>query len=684
MFVSKYSLTFLLLTSVSTSALAQSIPQPPANTEELIVFGRALELIDEAKSASQGIVGYADFETRPLSRAGELVEVIPGVVATQHSGTGKANQYFLRGFNLDHGTDFAAFIDGTPINMRTHGHGQGYLDLNFIIPEIVERVEYRKGPYFADSGDFSAAGSAAFVTYDELDENFAELTVGEYGYLRAVGASSAELGKGNLLLAAEGQFSDGPWQLDENLEKFNGMVKFSQETGDSYYRVSLLGYDASWDSTDQIPLRAVESGLIDRFGFIDPDVGGETTRIGLSVDGRWSHDQGETALNAYAVSYDFTLWSNFTYFLDDPVNGDEFEQRDERWIYGGRLTHDRSLFGEDNGTSLLLGAEFRYDDIEEVGLYKTVGRQRLSTVRQDAVEEFSAALFAEVEVPLTDTLRATVGVRGDYYDVDVNAISQPLNNGSADDSLISPSLALAWRATEELEFYANYGQGFHSNDARGATINVDPVDLSPADRVDILVQAEGAELGARYERGPFNLSVAAFWLELDSELVFVGDAGGTEVNDATRRLGVEASAFWQVNDWLVLDASAAYTDAEFKDAPSDMNEIPGAVDTVFSAGAVFTYEDFTASLRVRHFGDAPLIEDGRAESDATTLVNLGTTYDIGRVQLGLDVYNLFDNDDADITYFYESRLPGESTGVEDIHFHPVEPRQVRASVRFRF
>ena len=475
--VHKFGISFLLFSTVSYSALAQS-ENNKTPTQEVVVYGRALELIDEAKAASQGVVGYADFETRPLSRAGELVEVIPGVIATQHSGTGKANQFFMRGFNLDHGTDFSASIDGTPINMRTHGHGQGYLDLNFIIPEIVERVEYRKGPYFADSGDFSAAGSAAFVTYDALEENFAELSIGEYGYVRAVTGASTEFKGGNLLVAAEGQFSDGPWKLDEDLEKFNGLIKYSQDSDESYYRISLWGYDASWTSTDQVPLRAVESGLIDRFGFIDPDVGGETTRFGVSVDGSWQRGESKTALHTYAVSYDFTLWSNFTYFLDDPVNGDEFEQRDKRWVYGASLTHEQPIFSEKSKTSIRLGADVRYDDIDEIGLYKSAARQRLSAVRQDEVEELSLSVFAEIETQLTDGLKATVGLRGDYYDVDVNAVSLPVNSGSADDTLFSPSVALAWRATDELEFYANYGRGFHSNDARGATISLDPVSLA--------------------------------------------------------------------------------------------------------------------------------------------------------------------------------------------------------------
>jgi hypothetical protein len=312
-------------------SLARERDVQGANPDDtIIVYGRAVQQIGVAKSGSQGTIGYADFENLPISRTGELVENVPGVIATQHSGMGKANQYFLRGFNLDHGTDFAGFVDGVPIYMPTHGHGQGYLDFNFIIPETVERIDFRKGPYFADVGDYSAAGTIAFKTYDTL-EPFAQATLGMFGYYRATAAGSSPLASGNLLVAIDGTFSNGPWLLDENLEKYNGLIKFSSGTPGDGFSVQLNGYHARWDSTDQIPERAVQGGLIDRFGFIDDDVGGKTTRVGLVANGAF----GGLKLNAFATYYDLTLTSNFTYFLDDAVNGDEFQQADRRAILGG-------------------------------------------------------------------------------------------------------------------------------------------------------------------------------------------------------------------------------------------------------------------------------------------------------------------------------------------------------------
>ncbi|MEM1106293.1 MAG: TonB-dependent receptor [Pseudomonadota bacterium] len=673
---------FATALSFALPAFADDPPEADLELDTVSVFGRAISLLGSIESASSGVVGYEDFENRPLSRAGELVEVIPGVIATQHSGEGKGNQFFLRGFNLDHGTDFSIAVDGVPVNLRTHGHGQGYLDINFVIPELVERVDFRKGPYFADAGDFSAAGSARYKTYDTLEEGFAEVSIGENNFQRGVAASSFAIGDhSDLLLGLEAAAYDGPWVLEQDLTRFNGFAKLTHSHDSNHFHLIATAYDSEWTSTDQVPERAVDEGLIDRFGFIDDDLGGETTRFSVSGNASFEHAGGaNTSWTAYAVAYDFRLFSNFTYFADDPVNGDEFEQRDRRIYYGGNVRHERAL---SERIGLSLGGEIRRDDIRDIGLFRTAARERLSTTRQDKVEQFSAGVYAIGDIELTDRLRAQIGLRGDYYDADVRSISLPENSGTESDTLVTPSASLIFQPNDTLGLFANYGRGFHSNDVRGATIQIDPVSGEAVDTVPILVEAEGAELGARVEVGRFNATAAVFWLDLESELVFVGDAGTTEVNDPTRRFGIETSAFWRATDWLVLDASAAFTDAEF-DISGDETEIPGAVDTVFAAGAVVFQGPMTFSARVRHFGEAPLIEDGSVSSDATTVVNAAATYDWASVSLGLELLNVFDAEDSDITYFFESQLPGEAEPVADRHFHPVEPRQVRATLRYRF
>ena len=675
---SRVWLTVLTGLATTSPAFAHTDDQKDS-IEEVVVWGRAISLTGKAYSASEGLVGYSDLSKRPILRVGELVEVIPGMVATQHSGSGKANQYFLRGFNLDHGTDFAASFEGVPVNMPTHGHGQGYLDLNFIIPEIVEYIAYEKGPYRADADDFATAGQASFKTYDRLEHGFASVTAGMHGYYRLVAADSYNTGKGELLWAGEAHVSNGPWVLDEDLQKFNLLLKYTGEIGGLDTQIAATAYRATWASTDQVPQRAVDQGLIPRNGFIDPDLGGRTTRLSLSAKAT----AGAFTAQMYGVYYDFALFSNFTYFLDDPVHGDEFEQVDERVILGGRFGYEDDLSLRALPATIRAGLDLRYDDILGVGLFHTAAREQLGTVRDDKVRELMTSLHGEMEIHWTDRFRSILGGRVDLLSYDVNA-NIAANSGDGSAAMASPKATLAWQAVDGLEFYASYGRGFHSNDVRGATIAVDPKSGDPATPVPALVRSEGAELGLRLEaERALTLTLAGFWLDLGSELVFVGDAGTTEPNDATRRYGLEASAFWQATDWLVFDASAAVTKARFRGR--DDNRIPDAVGFVLGAGAVATLPNgLTASLRLRHLGAAPLIEDNSARSHSTTLVNMGLSYDFGRFVVGVELLNLLNSEDNDITYFYESRLPGESAGVDGIHFHPVEPFTLRGTVRVKF
>jgi len=650
--------------------------------DEVIVYGRAQSLLGTAQSASEGLVGYADLELTPLLRVGELAEAVPGMVATQHSGTGKANQYFLRGFNLDHGTDFSATVDGVPVNLRTHGHGQGYLDLNFMIPELVESVTYRKGPYSPKNGDFSSAGSAQFSLYERLDENTLRATVGEYDHLRGLAAGSLDVGGTTFTGAVDLTRYSGPWEIDEDLRQFKVHGSAAGSLGGLEAGVTFMGYHSEWNSTDQVPRRAVESGEIDRLGFIDPDLGGKTDRVSLT--GRLESDSWTAT--AYVIDYDFTLFSNFTYLLDDPVDGDQFEQRDERRVYGARIDGHRHWSEPGIPVRLSWGADIRYDDIDEVGLFPTVERRRTGVVREDSVDEFSAGAYADLSFSLSERLRATLGLRGDYFEWDVDARVAD-NSGTGSDSLLTPGAGIAWRLDDATEVYANWGRGFHSNDVRGATITIDPASGEPADRVDALVPSEGGELGLRFEPGErLSATLTAFWLDLDSELVFVGDGGSTEPNAASERRGIEIASFVQATDWLAANLEYTWVDAAFKADDGNGDRIPGAVESTLSFGLNAAFDNrFFASARLRYLGEAPLIEDGSVVSDDSLLVNASLGYRWDRAELRLDAFNLFESDDNDIAYYYASRLAEEPAGgVDDVHFHPLEPRSVRLSLAYRW
>lgn len=638
--------------------------------EEVIVYGRAEERIGAAATASEGMVGYADFHLPPMLRVGELVEAMPGMVATQHSGTGKANQYFLRGFNLDHGTDFSAHLDGVPINMRSHGHGQGYLDLNFIIPELIETATFRKGPYHAEKGDFSSAGSIDFTYYERLPERVLKATVGEHGYWRGVLAGTADAGGGALTWAADATLNAGPWRLDENLQQVKLYLSHGFDLAGAAVRLGFQAYDGKWDATDQIPRRAVRAGLIDERGFIDPDLGGDTRRLAVTAQaalGRW-----ETG--AYFLDYDFRLFSNFTYLLEDPRLGDEFEQRDRRNVWGLWAQGDAQTWLAGRRVIYRWGGDLRFDDIDEVGLHATKARRRTGTVRQDRLRELSAGVYGEAEVSVTERLRTVLGLRADHYDWEVSAI-RPQDGGTGTDRQISPTVNLAYRLHDNVEAYASWGRGFHSNDVRVAD--------QPGREVDVLAWSEGAELGLRFEASRnFNATLTGFWLELDSELVYVGDAGATEASDPSVRKGVELAAFWHVGEWLMLHAAYTGSDAKLKGVEGGANRVPGAVERTFSMGANALWnKGFHMSVNARHLGDAPLVEDGSIRSRSSWLVNAGAALHYRQLEFRLELFNVLDSGDDDIAYYYESRLAGEPAGgVSDVHFHPLEPRTLRLTV----
>jgi len=668
----------LLMVSLACPVIAAETDSP---IEELMVYGRAQQQIGTAQAASQGQVGYGDIQLPPLLRVGELVEAIPGMVATQHSGTGKANQYFLRGFNLDHGTDFSVHVEGMPINMRTHGHGQGYLDLNFMIPELVRMTHYRKGPYSAQVGDFSSAGSAAFSLYEELPENMALLTVGDHNYLRGLLGGSTELGEGILTGALTATTYDGKWEEPEDLQQLKLYTSYAFDMANGRARISLMGYDGEWDATDQIPQRAVDAGLISRYGAVDPTLGGQTERYSLSASAQF--DTWDVV--AYFIDYDFTLWGNFTYLLDRPETGDQVEQRDSRRIWGGRADGEIERLIANRNVLFRWGGDLRYDDIDEVGLYATTARVRNEVLRDDSVEILSTSAYAEAEIFITDRFRTILGLRGDWFDWDVTALIDE-NSGDGSDGLVTPKVAASYRFSQHFEGYANWGRGFHTNDVRGATITLGP-DGNPSESSPVIVDSEGAEIGLRFEKGnDFNATAVLFTLDLDSELLYVGDAAATEANDGTRRTGVELTAFWQANDWLALHSEYTFTDAKFKEDQGGGSEVPGAVESTFVLGANAQWSNgWSASARLRYLGEAPLVEDNSVRSADSMILNAGVGWERGLFSLRLDVFNLTNSKEDDISYFYASRLPGEpEEGVEDIHFHPLEPRTIRGTVTLRW
>lgn len=689
------ALGILVASMATTAAWAQ---QQPTHLPEVDVRGPRDVTIGLADSASEGAVERESFQARPKLRPGDIVEAVPGVVATQHSGDGKANQYFLRGFNLDHGTDFSVTVDGMPVNMPTHGHGQGFADLNFLIPDLVSGVRYRKGPYFADSGDFSVAGSASLDYMSALDAPFAEVTLGPNHLRRLLAAGSRTRDDQTWLGAIELEGNDGPWDVPERLRKINAVVRYAQGSPSRGFSVTGMAYRNRWNATDQIPERLIDSGELPRFGSLSPTDGGSTRRLSLS--GKWfdKGPEGQTQISAYAIDYRFDLFSDFTYFLRDPVNGDQFEQSDRRRVFGAQASHSlpNRIAGLDGVLSI--GAQWRGDRIAEVGLYNTAARQRLSTVRNDRVSQDMLSVHVQQFVSVTEGLRGYAGLRGDLLRYDVQgreAVYGAANSGSGHDALVSPKAGLAWAITPVHELYLNMGVGSHSNDVRGATIQTDPQSGLPAERVPALVKGLGSEIGWRYQPGDDLTITTALWqLKLDSELVYVGDAGTTEPGRASYRRGIETTVRWKPHARWRLEADAAVSRARFRgQAPEgEGNYVDNALERVLAVGSVYTQGPLTASLRLRYMGPRALDTLNSVRSRANTVLNAGVRYAISKqLTLGLDVFNLASKKGNDIEYLYASCTAGEAArgdctggGIEGRHVHPMEPRSARLSARWAF
>lgn len=672
-------------------------------TEQVVVAARKDDMTGIATSATDGVVGAEDLGRRALLRSGEIVETIPGVIATQHSGGGKANQYFLRGFNLDHGTNLRINVEGMQVNLPTHGHGQGYADLNFLIPELIDTVQFRKGLYRARDGDFSSAGATDIRLVETLPRPKVLASLGGNDYGRALLAGSTGLAGGHLLGGLEAHGYDGPWVRPDDFTKLNGLLRYSKGDRLRGWSVMAMGYGGKWKATDQIPSRVV-GATVDRFGLIDPDLGGDSSRASLSGELHRSGPGWSRSFNVYVLAYDLDLLSNFTYCLEGGdgascnVDDDQFLQRDDRTVVGSRV--DQQWSRDWNGRPVLwgVGAEAQLHSIDN-GLFRTRGGVirpgDAGRIREDSVEQWMAGIYADVELRWTDRVRTVAGVRADLVDVDVES-DRAENSGRRDDSIVSPRLSLIFGPWNKTESYLNYGQGFHSNDARGMVTTVDPVSLAQASPADPLVRSETADLGIRTTvvEG-LQSSLSLFWIELDSELVFVGDAGTTEPGPPSRRVGFELANFYRVKPWLSLDLDLTVTDAEFLDAPAGQDRVPGALEETVAAGVALGRDTgLFGSLRWRSFGAFHLKEDDSVRGSATALVNGRLGYGFGHgLRVVLDGFNLLDREEADIQYFYASRLPAAVSpsgvteplgGVEDVHLHPMESRTLRLWVEYAF
>jgi hypothetical protein len=707
----------------------------------LNVLGREDDLVGIASSATQGTVGAKELEDRPILRSGEVLETVPGVIITQHAGGGKANQYFLRGFNLDHGTDFAVFIDDMPLNLPSHAHGEGYADMNTVIPELVQRVNYEKGPYYADVGNFGSAGSAHLEFYKTLPENFFQAEGGMNGYARAVFGVSRKLGSGTLLYGGEAYYDDGPWKHPDGYAKFNGLIAYSKGDAAKGYSITARGYHGKWNSSDQIPVTATP--LAGLFGALNPSDGGRSQRYSLQAEWHRERAKSKTKITVYGFYYDLDLFSDFTYYLDDPIKGDQFEQKDKRWVVGLDAHHTISSQWFGRKVENTFGLQLRNDWVYN-GLYRTENRVRTGKDDVNAcnaepidacdtnpnlaamlpaatdVNRFTDTMigfYLENKIQWADKVRTVVAVRGDQAIYNVTNLTpsyvaaelpgSPVvnfaaaNSGTATKFLPQPKASLILGPWFKTEFYVQGGFSFHSNDARGATQTVQPISPdnpfpTPTAKIPALVPTKGAEIGVRTSALSHLQSTFSLWyLRSASELQQDGDTGGTSASASpSNRYGIEWANYYTplehlAFDFDIADSRADFTQIDGGDAAPDSpggKRVPEAVGLVVSSGVTLhDYKRFSGSLRLRAFGPRDLTSDGIYRSNATVLLNAEVRYQLTRKwSFFVEALNLLNRKDHDIDYAYTSQItPTSGAAFTDV-FHPVEPFQMRFGFRRTF
>jgi len=673
------------------------------------VQGRENSLVGIAESATQGMVGALEIEDRPILRSGEVMETIPGVIVTQHAGGGKANQYFLRGFNLDHGTDIAISLDGMPLNLPSHAHGEGYSDMNTVIPEFVERTDFQKGPYYADVGNYGSAASANVVYFKTLPQNFFTVEGGAYGYGRAVFGVSQELGSGSLLYGGEVYHDDGPWKHPDGYAKFNGLLTYSRGGDTRGFSITARAYHGKWNSSDQLADNAVP--LVGIFGTMNPTDGGNSQRYSLQAEWHHQDENSATKITAYGFYYDLDLFSDFTYYLTDPVRGDQFEQQDRRWVAGLDARH--TIFSQWLGRKVenTFGLQVRNDWINN-GLYQTEDRVRVdktdsetgttlpATTQADRFTDTQVGFYVEDEIQWAEKVRTVAALRGDVGHVDVTSLVTPANSGTATKVLPSPKLSVIFGPWSNTEFYAQGGFGFHSNDARGATQTVEPVSAdnpypnTPCSRIPLLIPTKGAEVGLRTVAVSHLQSTVSLWyLHSDSELQQDGDTGGTVASrQPSNRYGFELANYYTPVEHLTFDFDLADSRARFAAIDGDDaapgspggKRVPEAVGLVISSGITLHLpRGFSESLRLRYFGPRDLTSDGVYRSKETALLNAGIGYQINKTwRVSVEFLNLLNRRDHDIDYAYTSQITPTATPAFTDVFHPVEPVQVRVGLHY--
>ncbi|PKA96772.1 outer membrane receptor protein involved in Fe transport [Flavobacteriaceae bacterium MAR_2009_75] len=649
--------------------------------EDSVVSLDQVVLVSKVNALSNFV--NVDVKANPVKSSQEILRKVPGLIIGQHAGGGKAEQIFLRGFDIDHGTDIAINVDGLPVNMVSHAHGQGYADMHFIIPETIDNLDFGKGPYYANKGNFNTAGYIDLKTKKKIDNNLVSLEAGQFNTLRTLGMFKITEGDySNAYVASELVLTDGPFDSPQNFNRINLMGRYNfNNYDDQDLTLTLSHFQSKWDASGQIPQRAIEQGLIGRFGAIDDTEGGNTSRTNFLVNHTNQIDEHSSVKSkAYISKYDFELFSNFTFFLEDPVNADQIRQKEDRTIIGAETSYQRTIHtgGHESQLKYESGMGFRYDDVNDVQLSRTKDRKTLlERLAYGNVDELNAYGFFDLTYK-KNKWTINPGLRLDYFKFDYeNLLSEAYDNKSETKLFLGPKLNLIYAASPNVQLFSKSGIGFHSNDSRVVTANQGE---------EILPLAFGSDLGTIIKpTDRFVVNAALWYLFLQQEFVYVGDAGIVEPSGKTRRLGADLGLRYQITDWLYANGDVNYTHARSTEDPNGENFIPLAPDFTSSAGLSFRdLSNFSGGINYRYVNDRPANEDNSIVAEGYFVTDMNLNYSIKNWTLGVIVENLFDTEWNETQFATESRLLNENQSFEEIHFTPGTPFYIRGKISVNF
>ncbi len=635
------------------------------------------------KTNVQSQIAAVDLETNPVRTSQDILRKVPGLIIGQHAGGGKAEQIFLRGFDIDHGTDITISVDGIPVNMVSHAHGQGYADLHFVIPETIAHVDFGKGAYYADKGNFNTAGYVDFTTKATLKDNLVSVEAGQFNTIRALSMLKVlSSKKNNVYIASSLNLTDGVFEAPQNFNRFNIMGRYNYNNyKNEELSLTLSHFQSKWEASGQIPQRAIDQGLIGRFGAIDATEGGNTSRTNLIGNHKKQlTTNSQINTTAYLTRYDFELFSNFTFFLEDPVNGDQIRQFENRTLLGAHTTYKHTLHIPNHDASLYykLGIGFRYDDVDDVQLSRTQNRRNLlERLAFGDVDETNGYVFAEAMYK-TGAWTVNPSLRLDYFTFDyVDFLSEMFDSRSENETLLSPKLKISYNTGQKAQFYLKTGLGFHSNDTRVVTANTGE---------DTLPVAFSTDLGTVIKPTNTLIINAALWhLFLEQEFVYVGDAAIVEPSGETRRLGIDFGLRYQPISGLNIYTDVNYTYARSREAPDGEDFIPLAPDLTSTGGVTLkNIKGFSAGLHYRYIKDRPANEDNSIVAEGYFVTDFNINYTRNNWNLGIAIENLFDTTWNETQFATESRLFNEPNATEEIHFTPGTPFFLRAKLSVRF